>query len=214
METSGVTNRHLSEAELIRMRLHALWDHHDGGNLSHFLEGLAEAVEKKAWEKLNLSFQEFVSSPAPDGLDIPMEQFKAAYHIRHRKEKNVPTAVERYSKMREEVRDLLNPELAKKEIGQGKPGPGRGNKTGDNITRFSDRGTSESYTIRRLKRDRPELAEKVISGEISANAAAIQAGFRKKTLTVPADVRAAARVLVKHFDAQELCEALIEAGEL
>jgi hypothetical protein len=31
-----------------------------------------------------------------------------------------------------------------------------------------------------LRRDRPDLANRVVAGEISANAAAIQAGFRKK----------------------------------
>lgn len=42
-----------------------------------------------------------------------------------------------------------------------------------------DRGTSRSYTVARLKQQAPELFEKVVSGELSANAAAIQAGFRK-----------------------------------
>jgi hypothetical protein len=40
---------------------------------------------------------------------------------------------------------------------------------GDNIT--FNRGTSETYTLRRLKRDRPDLAEEVLNGELSANAA-------------------------------------------
>jgi hypothetical protein len=71
-------------------------------------------------------------------------------------------------------------ELAEREIGieGGKPGPGRGHKTGDNITRFT-RGTSAAYLVARLKRDAPDLAAKVASGELSANAAAIEAGFRK-----------------------------------
>ena len=34
--------------------------------------------------------------------------------------------------------------------------------------------------MKRLKRDHPELAERVVNGELSANAAAIQAGFRKR----------------------------------
>lgn len=42
-----------------------------------------------------------------------------------------------------------------------------------------DRGNSRSYTVARLKQQAPELFEKVVSGELSANAAAIQAGFRK-----------------------------------
>jgi hypothetical protein len=36
------------------------------------------------------------------------------------------------------------------------------------------------YTLARLHRDRPDLANRVESGELSANAAAIEAGFRKK----------------------------------
>lgn len=47
----------------------------------------------------------------------------------------------------------------------------------DNIR--TDYGTSPSYTLRRLKRDRPDLAEKVVAREMSAHAAAIEAGFRK-----------------------------------
>lgn len=43
----------------------------------------------------------------------------------------------------------------------------------------SVQGTSRSYTVARLKQQAPELFEKVVSGELSANAAAIQAGFRK-----------------------------------
>lgn len=42
-----------------------------------------------------------------------------------------------------------------------------------------EQGTSRSYTVARLKQQAPELFEKVVSGELSANAAAIQAGFRK-----------------------------------
>jgi hypothetical protein len=41
-------------------------------------------------------------------------------------------------------------------------------------------GTSRDYILARLDRDQSELAIKVRSGELSANAAAIKAGFRKK----------------------------------
>ena len=41
-------------------------------------------------------------------------------------------------------------------------------------------GTSQAGTIRRLRKDNPELHEKVMEGEMSANAAAIEAGWRKK----------------------------------
>jgi len=58
-----------------------------------------------------------------------------------------------------------------------------GENQDSNTTLKNDRG--KSYTIRRLKRDNPELAEKVKKGEMSANAAAIEAGFRVPTKTVP-----------------------------
>lgn len=41
------------------------------------------------------------------------------------------------------------------------------------------RGTSLAYTLDRLERERPDLYAKVIAKEMSANAAAIEAGFRK-----------------------------------
>lgn len=60
---------------------------------------------------------------------------------------------------------------------------GRGHKADSDAMSFSDRGST--YQLRRLKRDRPELAEKVVRGEMSANAAAIEAGFRKRVIYVP-----------------------------
>jgi ribosomal protein S20 len=52
----------------------------------------------------------------------------------------------------------------------------------NNVTevRKSIRGNSQAYTLRRLKRQHPVLFRKVTSGELTANQAAIQAGFRKK----------------------------------
>jgi hypothetical protein len=58
------------------------------------------------------------------------------------------------------------------------------NQHTDNISTLEGNGdghgTSRSYTLSRLERDHPELFERVCAGELSANAAAIQAGFRKK----------------------------------
>lgn len=56
----------------------------------------------------------------------------------------------------------------------------RHNMTLDNVPLAKDRGTSKSYTLTRLERDHPELFKRVVAGELSANAAAIEAGFRKK----------------------------------
>ena len=59
----------------------------------------------------------------------------------------------------------------------------RSTDRGDNVT--STRGNSALYTLKRLKRQRPDLFAKVVAGEMSANAAAIAAGFRKKVKRCP-----------------------------
>lgn len=61
------------------------------------------------------------------------------------------------------------------EIGNGRNEYSRGN----NVT-STRRGNDTDYTLRRLARDAPELLDKIQSGELSVNAAAIKAGIRKK----------------------------------
>lgn len=70
--------------------------------------------------------------------------------------------------MRERVRDFINEPLPQHGVNQ---------YGGDNVTSTNDneRGNSATYAIRRLKRDRPDLAEKVIKGELTANKAAQEA---------------------------------------
>jgi hypothetical protein len=72
---------------------------------------------------------------------------------------------------------------------------GRGNKAPRNTRSFKE-GETVSRTLRRLKRDNPELAKQVIDGELSAHAAAIKAGFRKPSITLQANDpgRAARRI--------------------
>jgi hypothetical protein len=50
---------------------------------------------------------------------------------------------------------------------------------GDNVTITPERGNGRAYTLRRLAKDHPELFEQVVAGELSANQAAKQTGFRK-----------------------------------
>jgi hypothetical protein len=57
---------------------------------------------------------------------------------------------------------------------------GRGRNRVDNINSKTNGGTGRSYTLRRLARDRPDLLDKVEKRKLSANAAAVEAGFRKR----------------------------------
>ena len=68
--------------------------------------------------------------------------------------------------------------------GPGQPKTTETKSINDNIINtLSSQGTSKAYTVSRLKRDRPDLFEKVVAGELSANKAAIEAGFRRRSRT-------------------------------
>lgn len=62
-------------------------------------------------------------------------------------------------------------------------------------------GNSRAYNLNRLKREAPELFEEVKSGKMSANAAAIKAGFRKKDTDHEKAVK-----LLKKLDRLELMD--------
>lgn len=52
-----------------------------------------------------------------------------------------------------------------------------------NVTKVPD-GTSKQAALRRLRKDRPDLHQKVLDGDLSAHAAMLDAGFRRKSITV------------------------------
>jgi hypothetical protein len=73
----------------------------------------------------------------------------------------------------------------------------------DNITLAPERGTDRAYTLSRLKRQSPELYEQVVAGTVSAHAAAIQAGFRRRSITHALNVDGFVRAIQKHLSDDE-----------
>jgi len=73
---------------------------------------------------------------------------------------------------------------------------------GSNTTIVSKRGAT--YTLARLRRDRPDLAQRVTAGELTAHAAAILAGFRKGTWTAPVDADKLAVAIAARYPHHEL----------
>ena len=67
-------------------------------------------------------------------------------------------------------------------------------------------GNSRQAALRRLRQSRPDLHAQVLSGEISAHSAMIQAGFRRKTITVPVEVDGVAKAISRHFSQSEIQE--------
>ncbi len=116
-----------------------------------------------------LTFRQFIEAPYPVGIGSDVETIRKLTRFRSRWE-GVPEERESIDQMRREIERLLLEPVNTLGTNQHRVG-------GDNITPTAERGTSREYTLRFLKRDRPDLAERVISGELSANAAAIQAGI-------------------------------------
>jgi len=125
------------------------------------------------------SFSEFVAAPPPEGLGADVKMLK---------------------RMCDDDPDALRMLRA---ATTGEVGRSKGNT--DNISNSSGHGTSKDYTLDRLARERPDLYEDVVQNRKSANAAAIEAGFRTKTVSVPVSkggdeqYERAAESLAKHF---------------
>lgn len=102
-----------------------------------------------------------------------------------------------------EVRRLIREGI--EPIRDAKGGPIPANSCDTNV---SDQ-TDATYIVARLKRDHPDLAQQVIDGEITPNAAAIKAGIRKQYIRVRADdAHLAVTALLKHYTPIQLLAAL------
>ncbi|MRH77798.1 hypothetical protein GH984_03690 [Spiribacter sp. C176] len=167
--------------------------HHDARNLfSTFPQAITTIIERRLWADRTdkngqpfTSFQSFVEHRMWQGLELTM-----------------PRLI-RYCEDDEEAVRLIKGEM--QQAGN------RGNPTGanqytpaderkaDNIRFPNSYGTSVGHTVARLKRDRPDLAKEVIDGTMSPNAAAIEAGFRKRKVQVEPTPEAVQRMLDKYL---------------
>lgn len=140
------------------------------GSLKNFPGLLKKIISEKAWERrvhngrvIELSsLRELIESKPVDGWGQDPAKIEAV------------------------IRDDVEALAMWREAMTEEPGGDRQSKehksNTDNVSNAftcDNHGNSRSYTVARLKQQAPELFEKVVSGELSANAAAIQAGFRK-----------------------------------
>jgi hypothetical protein len=86
--------------------------------------------------------------------------------------------------------------------------PGARTDLVDNINEVSrPDGTSRAQALRALRKHNPELHARVINGELSPNAAMIEAGLRPKTATFrPGDPASTARTLLRHMSTAHIAE--------
>lgn len=169
---------------------------------------IAEALGRKAWMHWTDAggshfydedqFQDFVEAKPPRGLGV------------------TPEVLEALLKPDSEAWVLFHEAMRRKPGGNNNPrGVNHNNIMVDHPAtipisrnRVSQEGTSTSYAIRRLGKERPDLLDQVKEGTISPHRAMVTAGFIEKAITIPDDPAKAARRLRKHFRGERL-EALI-----
>jgi len=169
-----------------------------GGDPSSILDMLETLITKRVWERLGTTFVDFITTPfGQGGIGWSIENLQAVTQMRHRHESEDPQVSSRMSSLRRDIDHLLLPVVSRR----GRPRKG----TIEQAQSHSGR----AYYLQRLAHERPDLAEKVFRGEISTNAASIEAGFRKRiaqiAISSPADV---ARSLARHLDVDERRELI------
>lgn len=147
-------------------------------------------------------FADFVKDYPPDGLGSNM---------------NVLMSLCRFHEDIEAV-DLLAKVDAGKEGGNNNPNGlgGKSGKTSDDIDTNNNinsvnkptrpTGTSAAATMRRLSKDFPLIHERVLSGELSPNKAALEAGFRQPKFQLPSDPIAAGRYMANRVNEDWMLE--------
>ena len=68
--------------------------------------------------------------------------------------------------------------------------------------------TKSQQKLDRLTRDRPDLRQRIIDGELTIDGAFIQAGFAVRKISVPIEPVAAAETLLRHFHGDQLDELI------
>src|SRR5690606_36934260 len=138
------------------------------------------------------------------GLGYDPDQLPKVLQLRHPHE-SVPKIAYRMAAMREQVKRLLLEEIPA--IAEHGHGPGRGRTEKRDCDTNTFKPDRVEYVVARLKRDAPELAEKVIRGDLTPNAAARQMGWRKPRIVVSTP-EAVAKALRKHMTPDEI-QALV-----
>lgn len=148
------------------------------------------ALEQEAWKERVVietgeviqgftTFEEYVRATPPAGLGADMGLIKRIIG-------NDATS-----------RDLLDKALQRVD--------GRPTETFNNVQSLQSapQGNSADAGLRRLRKDRPDLHERVLAGELTTHAAMKIAGFRRETITLPITdtMYEAARIVVKRLDA-------------
>ena len=106
-----------------------------------------------------MTFRQFIEAPYPVGVGSTVDAVSKLVRLSHRYEAGSPERAAKLATMRYRVRTLIE--------GDSPPGADNGANQWSGLDISNPRpsqqgGTSRDYTLARLKRDRPDLAEMVI----------------------------------------------------
>jgi hypothetical protein len=173
----------MSRAERVRDRLHYTFQQ-DGMSARTFLDTFAVVIEERLWETLSGidSFREFCDAPFPPGLGVGADRIVTLVETLRHPQEDVAQIDGRMAWLRTEVGRLIRDEV----VPAGAHGSNQHRGVGN--TKSSSRGANDAtYVMARLKRDDPQLAQRVVEGHLSPNAAAVQAGIRPQRISVCID---------------------------
>jgi hypothetical protein len=144
---------------------------------------LCKVLKEKAWQDFETPlgklvhhdrFEDFVVAPAPEGLSAKVEDVSRIIRGNREAEDLLDQALQRSAYIHMDKDDDVN-----------------------NVNVIKrPQGNSSDRALRHLREKRPELHQRVLSGELSPHAAMIEAGFRSRTVTVNLESPKAADSLV------------------
>ncbi len=168
------------------------------GNIRYIPNMVKEIIEKEMWKERRIlqsgeivqftSFAEFVTTPPLEGLGASMEDIRLLCRDD-----------EQATRLLLEEIEPINPNGT--------------NRHTPEQTRYNNiiprQGDDPSYKLARLKRDNPELAQAVINGELSAHAAAVEAGFANPKVSINLrNLESAAGTICRKLDRDEVLELI------
>ena len=163
-----------SQDDLLRMQLYSRL-HQPGCDPTPLFELLEHVVSERVWERLGLnSLRELIEAPMPTGIGSTVEIIRKLLQLPHKAEWNADER-QRMDDLRRQVEDLVTPEAATH------GGDRKSDEYQVDDVNSIGAGNSATYLTARLKRDRPDIAERLVAGEFkSVRAAAIEAGIVKE----------------------------------
>lgn len=158
-------SEHKSNTSVVPDLINMLFEKYPDGTIKykHFI--IPHTGEEVRHETLD----DFLAAHIPHGLQCTREDLrKWAEYAKDR--------------IKEEVRSELAGDLEQHGVNRHTNSRPVNNMSRNQGMKYST--SAQNYIIARLKRDNPEMAQKVLSGELSAHQASIKAGFRKEYIQV------------------------------